>query len=349
MKKLFFISVSALLSAVLFTAPVSAQRNEPFTTHNFGALVMSSINVVETSMINGSITLSGIDGSEAIVEMYVSGNNPSSRQWSDEQIRQELEASYTIEVKLEGEKLLIEARPKGNNREQRLNVSFVVKAPKRVTGNLQTTNGSIAVSNLSGAQNIRSTNGSLNIEDVSGKISGRTTNGSINLSNSSNETEITSTNGNISAKDCKGKITMRTTNGGVRLSDISGVVSATSTNGSITARYINGELTMQTSNGSVNLYDVSGNVDARTTNSSVTATINAVSEFVKLSTSRGNVNLTLPAGAGYDLNVRANNISTTGLRGFSGNTQEKRMEGTVDGGGAKIEVNTAQRANLTFR
>ena len=310
---------SILLGACLH---VSAQRTEPVSTWNFGDNVASSIKEVDANVVNGSITLSGSNATIATVEMFISGNSPDirSRQWTDGEIEQELERSFAIDVKIEGEKLLVVATTKASR--PLFSASFKITVPKHVNGNLLTKNGS------------------LNVEHVSANISGRTTNGS------------------ISAKNSNGNIILTTTNGSVNISNLEGVISAITTNGLVTAHTVSGELKAETTNGSIKLQEISGNVDARiepargrdTRNSgnNITVTMVFVSDYVKLS-SRGNANLTLPASRGYTLNVKADGITTSGLKNFRGNTERnKSMEGTVGEGGALIEVSTSQKTSLTF-
>jgi len=85
-----------------------------------------------------------------------------------------------------------------------------------------------------------------------------------------------------------------------------------------------------------------------TANGGMTVEMLSVSEYVKLSNS-GNVNLSLPANNGYQLKVKANKIDTSNLKDFRGNMDSKSLDGTVGNGGAKIEINTSQRASLKFK
>jgi len=320
MNKIFVI-IRILIVASIYATGAYAQRNEPFTTHTFGSFVMSSVNIVETSMTNGSITVTGGANPEAIVEMYVSGNSPAirNRQWSDEEIKQELERSYTIEIKVDGEKLRVGVNPK-NVRNPQFGLSFKITVPIQMNSNLHTTNGSINISNLSGSHDFRTTNGFLGVVNVSGNISGSTINGS------------------ITANNCSGKIILSTTNGG------------------ITANQIEGELTFN-SNGGMKLENISGNVEAKISRIRNTGADNgrdlivtmlSVNDFVKLSTDRDNVILTLPADNGYDLDVKANNITTSGLTDFRGSTVRRSLNGIVANGGSNIEINAPAQVNLTF-
>ena len=214
MKKLF---LSILISACLH---VSAQSSEPFSTWNFGANAASSIKEVEVNTVNGNITVTGSNGPETTVEMYVSDNNRGIRRqkreaMSNEEIKQELERNFTIEVKVDGEQLLVVARPNSNSGPQRLSISFKITTPQPINSSLRAVNGGISINNLLGSHNIQTVNGSLKADSISGNVFGSTTNGSINVTNS------------------KGKITLTTVNGSVNISDVTGVISTSTVNGRV--------------------------------------------------------------------------------------------------------------------
>ena len=240
--------IGVLVSATLF---VSGQNNELFMTHTFSSLVALSIKSVEVTTTNGEITMNGINNSEAMVEMYVSPNNSGNfwslfrkkhqNNWSNEKIKQTIEDDYTIDIKVERETLYAVAKPK-NKGQQKLNISFKINVPKQVNSNLQTSNASIYISNLSGLQNFRTSNSSVTIENVSGKIAGNTSNASIMVTNSNNDIDVKTSNGKITVSDCSGKIILRTSNDGVSLNNINGNIYATTSNSGITASKINGEL-----------------------------------------------------------------------------------------------------------
>jgi hypothetical protein len=116
MKKLFVLFISVSLNATLFTGFVYSQSNEPFATYTFGSFVASSIKDIEVNTSGGSITVNGSTNSEAVVEVYVTRAlaNVSEifgsfffrrNRSSNENIKKMLEDNYTIDIKVENEKL----------------------------------------------------------------------------------------------------------------------------------------------------------------------------------------------------------------------------------------------------
>ena len=338
MKKLIVLSISALLSAASFTGYANILGKDPVMTRTFPA---SSVKEVEAITSGGSLTLTGDAGSEAIVEVYASHSN-----CSDEKIKQILEESYIIDIKVESGKLYAAAKSK-KRFSQGLSISFKITVPNRVTGNLQTSGGSIRIGNLTGAQNFKTSGGSLVVENLSGSIVGRTSGGSITITGSKDNINLATSGGSITAKDCSGKIELKTSGGSLHLTNLSGNIYATTSGGSVRANNIKGTLKTGTSGGSVSLSGISGNVEASTSGGSMDVKMKSVSDFVKLSNS-GNLSLSLPAGKDYILNVKANKVESFGLKNFRGNIDSKYIEGATGSGGPEINVKSSQRVRLSF-
>jgi DUF4097 and DUF4098 domain-containing protein YvlB len=341
MKKIFVLFVIVLVSASSCTI-TKGQGKTPFISRTFTA---SSIREVEANTSGGSLTLAGDADSDAIVEVYVSRDD-----WSAEKIKQTLEENYTIDIKVENGKLYATAKQKKNGfnwNRQGLSISFKITVPKQIKSNLQTSGGSIQIRNLSGSQNFKTSGGSLSIENISGDAIGMTSGGSISVTGSKDNIDLKTSGGSITANDCSGKINLTTSGGSLKMSNLNGNINATTSGGSITANSITGTLKTGTSGGSVRLDGISGNVDAHTSGGSMDVKIKSVSDYVKVSNS-GSISLSLPAGKGYHLNVKANNIETSGLKDFRGNMESKSIDGSVNNGGSEINVKSSQRVRLSF-
>ena len=342
MKKQIVLFVSILLSATFFAAYANAQERTPFMTRTFSA---SSIKQVEATTSGGSLTLSGDANSNATVEVYVSRSD-----WSAEKIKQFLNDNYTIDIKVENGKLYAVAKQKGsffNWNNQGLSISFKISVPKQVDSNLQTSGGSIHISGLAGSQDFKTSGGSLSVDNVSGKTVGATSGGSISLTNSKDDIKLSTSGGSITAKDCTGTIGLNTSGGSLSLNNLSGNVSAKTSGGSVTANNIDGTFITGTSGGSVNLSGISGNVDASTSGGSMNVKITSVSDYVKLSNS-GSLNLSLPAGKNYNLDIKANKVETSGMKDFQGNMESNSVVGTTGNGGPQIYLRSSQKVRLSF-
>jgi len=326
MKKQFVLFVSILLcvSYCVTAKNQGSNENAPFITREFPA---SSIKEVGATTSGGSITLAGDAGSKAVVEVYISHDN-----WSNEKIKQVLDENYTLDIKVVNGKLVATAKQKTNFfnwDNQGLSISFKISVSKQVDSNLQTSGGS------------------LSIDNVSGSMVGVTSGGSISVTNSKDNIDLKTSGGSITAKDCGGKISLNTSGGSINLGNLAGNINARTSGGSIMADNINGTLVTGTSGGSVKLNGISGNVDATTSGGNMDVRIKSASDYVKLSNS-GSLNLVLPDGKNYSLNVKASRLEAPVIKNFQGRMDNKSINGTIGNGGTDINVRSSQQVTLTF-
>ncbi|MDP1568898.1 MAG: hypothetical protein Q8L86_02755 [Vicinamibacterales bacterium] len=124
-------------------------------------------------------------------------------------------------------------------------------------------------------------------------------------------------------------VDLRTVNGGVRLTGLQGEVRATTTNGGVVGRALRSQ-----------------HVEGRVTNGGVDVellTPLGAEGHVELGSTNGGVRLTLPADSRAAVSARAvnggvtvDNLSLT----IAGEQSRRRVEGTLNGGGARIELST---------
>jgi len=342
MKKLFVLFTGVILSASSCAVYSMSQEKAPYMTQSFSA---SSIKEVEATTSGGSISLTGDADSKATVEVYISHDD-----WSNEKIKQFLDENYTLDIRVENGKLYAAAKTKTNffrRNWQGLSISFKISVPKQVNSNLQTSGGSIQISALSGLQTFQTSGGSLSVDNVSGKTSGSTSGGSISVANSKDNIDLKTSGGSITAKDCNGTINLVTSGGSLSLNNLTGTVNATTSGGSIVANNINGTLVTGTSGGSVRLNGISGNVDATTSGGNMDVRIKSASDYVKLS-NNGSINLVLPDGKNYNLNMKASRIDVPVIKNFQGSMDNKSINGTIGNGGTEINVRSSQQVRLSF-
>jgi hypothetical protein len=125
-------------------------------------------------------------------------------------------------------------------------------------------------------------------------------------------------------------VDLRTVNGGVRLDNVGGEVRATSTNGGVKGRVA-----------AVSL------VDARTVNGGVDIEVTgpvAADGRLTLSSVNGGVRLAVPADTGAEVTARCTNgrvtVSDLPLAAPEGESSRRRLQGTMNGGGARIDLQT---------
>ena len=172
----------------------------------------------------------------------------------------------------------------------------------------------IRVPRRTALEDVRSSNGSLRVEDIDGNAHLATSNGSIHLGK---------IHGNVEA---------RTSNGSVEVNEIDGSFEAETSNGGIRAHLHDTEsghpIRLSTSNGGIDLQ-----VDSPRQNDVVASTSNGPIT-VRMP---GNVNASLHASTNSNGSVR----SDFDVLVHSGELSKHRMEGTIGGGGPKIDLTTS--------
>ena len=336
-----------LIAALAFSLQSNAQTNkEPFLTKNISA----SIKNVKVQTSGGSITVDGAGEGQTRIEMYVQANG-NNNNLSKEEIQSRLERDYAIEIITNNQQVSAIAQQKNKNfnwRDQ-LSISFKVFVPKNVSTDLNTSGGSISISNVSGEQDFRTSGGSLSVENVKGKINGKTSGGSIEVLNSDDEIDLSTSGGSIAAKDCSGNIRLRTSGGSLEFMRLKGNIEASTSGGSVRGKDIMGDVNAHTSGGNVEFDNVSGSLKASTSGGNIDVDMTKLDKFLTLSNSGGNVRLTVPKNQGLDLNLRGNRVKSAALNNFSGSMEDDELKGTINGGGAQVTVRGGGNIQLAFK
>ncbi len=134
---------------------------------------------------------------------------------------------------------------------------------------------------------------------------------------------IENINGSISLAGGKGDLRLTTINGSVTATGAAGTVKLESTNGGITARGTRGALEAST---------VNGRIEAELSDLGAGKT--------SLASTNGGITLRLPASARANLSASTTNGRVSCDLDVAGTTKRTRVEGTLNGGGAEIEIST---------
>ncbi|WP_447642641.1 MULTISPECIES: hypothetical protein [Chitinophagaceae] len=282
---------------------------------------LASVKNLELSTSGGAIYAEGVNSGEAILEVYVSGNN--EKNISLEEARKRISDNYKYESGLNGSTLYAKVENKtqswGNNG---VSISYKVIVPIQTSSKINTSGGSIQVLNLKGTEKLNTSGGSLTINNVEGQLNANTSGGSITLKQSS------------------GNLDVVTSGGSLRLSDLNGVVKATTSGGSIEGKSISGSLQVATSGGSINLENIAATTDAATSGGSVNASFSDPGKGIKLSTSGGGIHVSVPKAKGYNLDLRGDHVSVSNVA-LQGSISKTRIDATTNGGGIPLKAATS--------
>jgi hypothetical protein len=120
------------------------------------------------------------------------------------------------------------------------------------------------------------------------------------------------------------RLDLQTTNGRIGVTNVTAGVKAGTTNGEIDGRGLSGAIRASTTNGAVDLE------------------LASLSEDVQVSTTNGSVNVRVPADAKATISTRWTNggVEMNGLTVEETEKSRRRFDGRLNGGGARIDVET---------
>lgn len=306
-----------------------AQQNQVlYTTEKFPA---SSITQVDVQTGGGQITISGDATSEASVEVFLHANNKADARTTDE-VTALFKKEYDFSLAVQNGTLKVSAKRKNGLRgNQSLSVSFHIVVPEKVNTKLLTGGGSIKLERLAGTQSFKTGGGSLQFGSINGIINGETGGGS------------------ITAMNCKGTLNLVTGGGSIALEKLSGTIDIRTGGGSIKGSQLTGTLATNTGGGSVELKDLACELAVNTGGGSISASLAKTSGPISLKTGAGSINVKLPAGGGYDVDLRGSRVNATNLRNFSGSQKKDELKGQVNGGGVALTASTGSgTVNVSF-
>jgi hypothetical protein len=335
MKKTF-----SFLLLMFLVISASAQFNAEKTPLITKSLTADNIKSILAETSGGSISVTGVNASEAKIEVYVVPNNYKKNPLPESELRERMTNDYKLTIGTGNNKLTAIAEPKDRKMDWKktLSVSFKIYVPKTVSTDLSTSGGSISLKNLAGDLKFRTSGGSLDLDEVSGKIDGKTSGGSINVENSKEDIELSTSGGSIEARNCDGKLRLSTSGGSLNLVDLKGDIKAHTSGGSVSGKNVEGELVTSTSGGSIHLTDLTCSLETSTSGGDITVSMKRLGKYVRIDNSSGNVDLEIPKGDGANLDLAADKIKTDHLENFNGKIEEDRIEGKLNGGGASVIV-----------
>jgi DUF4097 and DUF4098 domain-containing protein YvlB len=407
-------SRAAFLFALLLILPLSAPAQQiESTSDGFTATINKTFAVepggtLDLQARNGSITVTGGDRSEVLVEETIRFDD-ASRSGVDEFL-QEHPTSYEVTngtVRIRG--------PEGNggwswwgDAPDDVQYSYVVQVPRRFSTTLQTSGGSLSISNLEGEVQgktaggsvtteritgnvqVQTAGGSLTLRQIEGRVQGETAGGSVevdsatgpvNVRTAGGSIRVTGAGGNVSAETAGGSIRAesvegtldartsggdivarrvteavkaRTSGGDIELRELDSRVSAETSGGDIFGESLRGAVDVQTSAGDVELRAVSASVTANTSVGDVevelTTTAFSTDMALQLSTSHGDIDVTLPSALSATIRAEVEGYGRVGsdeirsdvpLTREGGDGEPLRATGEMNGGGPAIELETS--------
>jgi DUF4097 and DUF4098 domain-containing protein YvlB len=257
--------------------------------------------------LSGKIEITGWNGDSIIVEYTKIAKGSMAKTKA---------GLVQVEMEHHGDEVIIKVDYPDENRRRDagvrdssldVSVNFTIKVPSSTE---------LRVTNISGAVTVGNISSDIKVKVVSGGVNAENLNGDIELESISGSVFLKGGGGEISAHTVSGNVTLEGVNGEVEMTSVSGnlVLSA----GSLTGAEM--EVT-------------SGNIELSSTMPLTTG------EF-DLSAFSGNITVSIPAGSAFEIKGSAGGgiKSDFNLEVIQGRHYGMKVEGTVNGGGARIKA-----------
>lgn len=283
---------------------------------------------VKTS--GGSISVFGHDENTVIVKVFVTKNGQLLQ--PDDEFITKLEEGYDLNITQNGKEISATAKRIKNLQPWRhISISFQIIVPYKMSGNLQTSGGSITIADMEGSQRLATSGGGVKIRNINGEVKGKTSGGSIKVEGNQGEIDISTSGGGISIVNSTGSIKAHTSGGGIRLENV------------------NGNADVKTSGGSIKLSGEMDNVTARTSGGGIKVDITSVPEKLYLQTSGGSIHASILSDLGLDLDLKGSRVNIQ-LKDFDGFAKKNEIKGSMNGGGIPVYMHTSGGGvSITFQ
>ena len=261
----------AFLFALLLILPLSVLAQQIESTNNGVTATINKTFAVEPGGTldlqarNGSITVTGGDRSEVVVEETIRFDDASRSEANE--FLEEYPTSYDVTngtVRIRG--------PEGNgddwnwwgNASDDVQYTYVVQVPRQFSTKLQTSGGSLSISNLEGEVQGQTAGGSVTTERITGDVQVQTAGGSLTLREIEGRVQGKTAGGSVEVTAVTGPVNVRTAGGSIRIESVDDSVSAETAGGSIHVDGVEGGLTARTSGGNIIVRGVTQTVEAKT-------------------------------------------------------------------------------------
>jgi hypothetical protein len=291
--------------------------------------VIKSFNVKQGQLFYLKADLGSVEvdswGSDE-VKVTVTKTAETNSKSRAEEIFEDLELSFDQDS--DGVKVFAEYHgPRGWwGERRRLRLRFEVLVPKVFNLDVNTSGGSIQVTDLIGSSDLNTSGGSITIGKVDGPVNAKTSGGSIKV------------------QEARGHILAHTSGGSIFIGETAGSVNAKTSGGGITLDGVTGDTDAFTSGGSLNLKNLNGNVMAGTSGGSIYAELTGkIDRDCTLKTSGGSIRVFLQRNSSIDLDAHTSggHVETDFPITMQGVIKKSALKGKINDGGPLITLRTS--------
>jgi DUF4097 and DUF4098 domain-containing protein YvlB len=233
-----------------------------------------------------------------------------------------------IEVSEEGGMLkIVTTYPKKGPRGMSVSVNFNLTIPSGATADINSVSGDLTLANIGGAAKAETVSGNVTLEKVAGTVKGKTTSGNVTVTGAAKGAYAKSVSGNVRVDDIVGDAELHTVSGTIIAGSVKGSITAENTSGNV-------KLTDVTDAKVIKAKTLSGDVDY--------AGVIFSDGSYNFKSHSGDVDLNIPSDAAFDLDAKtfSGSIDSDFEITLVGKISKKQLKGSVNGGGATLEVKT---------
>ena len=336
----FAMNAKALLivfaATLLLASSVRAQRqyemlDETFSTKDKPGLklVVSDADVEVVSGANGEVR----------VQILVEAQNEARG-------RRYFQAQH-FDVALRDGEVHVLSQPeqgvRGHLRDQP-ETRIILTTPRSVNLRLRTSDGDIQIGDVNGDVFVRTADGDIGIGMITGTMfEARTSDGDIIVDSAEFKNVVVHTSdGDIGVGQAAAEeITAHTSDGDIHFDHLTGIADIRTADGDVHAgALVSTSSKVQTSDGDISLENVVGDLTALSADGDLAIDLMQPGTVI-LKTTDGDVMVRVPEDHAASVTLAGSTIQMDCCSSFEGHREERRVEGHVNGGGARLEVTTS--------
>lgn len=279
--------LAVLLAVFVLSIPGRAQQITS-TSDGMTATVNKTFAVepggtLDLQASNGSITVTGGDRSEVVVEETIRFGEVSREEVTT--YLDEHATSYEVTdgtVRIRGPEEDSGSWGWWGSSGDDVQYSYTVQVPRRFNATLQTSGGALAISNLEGTVrgqtaggsvtteqimgdvDVETAGGSLTLRDIEGTVRGQTAGGSVEVGQVAGPVNVETAGGSIRVESAGDSVSAETAGGSIHVDGVTGGLMAQTSGGDITVRGVAQTVEAETSGGDIEIEDIGGRVTVRT-------------------------------------------------------------------------------------
>lgn len=329
-------------------APHTSEAPEEFSLEAEGIRKVSLLNV------RGDIEVTGTQ--EGAINVRA-----EKRSWghSPEQAEERVHGIKVSQVR-QGATLNIRVEGGPWVKKRHARVDFTLTIPSATELEVSTTQGDVEVTGVCSEVNLKTASGDVSLSKGSGAAVISSLQGDIEIAGfAGGRLSVEATSGDIEVRGTEGELVVKTMSGDVSMQEVRGKIQLNSMNGDLDLETVSGEISVNTLSGDLAIHGGEGILEAKGTNGdievdsftadrlSLSTTSGDISADVRiketgsadLRTTHGDIDLSIPSDtkANVEAETQSGDVSCD-LALVEREESGRRISGTLNGGGAKIVV-----------